>query len=455
MFNNLILSTDSYKASHYAQYPPGTEKIFSYVESRGGKYDKTVFFGLQFILKKLETHITEDMVLEANSFFEEHGLPFPLNGWLYIARDLNGKIPLKIRAVKEGTVIPTHNVLITIENTDTKVPWVVSWFETMILRVWYPITVATQSWYIKQDILHYLELSSDDPESEINFKLHDFGSRGVSSEESAAIGGAAHLVNFMGSDTIVGVLAANKFYKHKMSGFSIPASEHSSITSWGKDNEVDAYRNMIEQFGRKGSLFACVSDSYDLYNAVEHIWGEELRQEVIDSGATVIIRPDSGNPVSVVVKTVKILDEKFGHTINLKGFKVLNHVRAIQGDGINREAIRNILETLIENGYSATNIAFGMGGALLQQVNRDTQKFAYKCSWMQINGLGKNVFKDPITDPGKKSKMGRLDLVNFGDNFETVNYPIHPTSSKLIDVFENGKVLKEWTLDEVRLETNA
>lgn len=456
--DNLLLDTDSYKASHFLQYPPGTTSLFSYLESRGGRYDKTVFFGLQYILKHyLRKGIYPDQVEEAKAFFAAHGEPFPYDGFKYIAEDLHGKLPIRIRAVPEGSVIPTHNILMSVESTDPRVPWIVSYLETMLMRVWYPITVATQSFHIKKLILDALKETADDPAAEINFKLHDFGARGVSSQESAGIGGAAHLVNFMGSDTVAGVWVANKFYHSNMAGFSIPAAEHSSITSWGRENEADAYRNMLTQFAKPGGLVAVVSDSYDLYNACANIWGDKLRNEVVKSGATVVIRPDSGHPPQVVSTTAHILADKFGFTVNSKGYKVLNNVRIIQGDGINHESINDILTVLKLDKFSASNIAFGMGGALLQQVNRDTQRFAYKCSSVTVNGEQRDVFKDPVTDPGKKSKKGRLDLIKLKDKFETIRMSENIQqcqNSELVTVFENGKILKEYGLDDIRERAN-
>jgi len=451
---NFILDTDSYKASHYLQYPPKTTSMFSYVESRGGKYPETVFFGLQYFLKEYLTHrVTKAEVEEAKEFFEAHGEPFNYEGWMYIAKELKGKLPVRIRAVPEGSVIPTHNVLVTIESIDPKAFWIVSWLETALMRyVWYPTTVATRSYTIRKIIYEALMKSSIDPDVEIGFKLHDFGSRGVSSRESAMIGGAAHLVNFLGSDTVAGVYCANKYYDCKMAGFSIPAAEHSSITSWGKDYEVDAYRNMLKQFAKPGALVAVVSDSYNLWDACSKLWGEELKQEVIDSGATVIIRPDSGHPPTVVLETARLLEEKFGSTINAKGYKVLNTVRIIQGDGINEDSIKEILDNLLNNGYSATNIAFGMGGGLLQQLDRDTLRFAMKCSYIVVDGEGVEVFKDPYTDAGKKSKKGRLDLVKKFGNYETIklNGISAHILSEMRTVYENGDILVEDSFDQIR-----
>ena len=456
---NIILNTDSYKVSMLKQYPAGTTGVYSYIESRGGRYDRTVMFGLQaFIKEYLLAPITQMDIDIADEILTAHGEPFPRAMWQHILDKHNGYLPVVIRSVAEGTVVPVSNVLATIENTDPECFALTTWLETALLRaVWYPTTVATQSHKIKQVILDALEKTGDP--STIDFKLHDFGARGVSSQESASIGGAAHLVNFMGTDTISGVLYAREFYNAGIAGFSIPAAEHSTITSWGRDNEVKAYENMLKQFARPGSIVAVVSDSYDIYNATEKLWGEELRQQVIDSGATVVIRPDSGDPDVVCRKLVQILDKQFGSTVNSKGFKVLNHVRLIQGDGVNEHTIRMILGSFQVYGYSADNIAFGMGGALLQQLDRDTQRFAMKCSSAEINGKWVDVQKDPITDSGKKSKAGRVTLwTNSGGEFASgVTAPTGWTdkgiggwTDALQEVFRDGKLVNEITFEQVR-----
>ncbi len=446
---NIILNTDSYKVSMFKQYPAGTTGVYSYIESRGGRYDRTVFFGLQaFIKEYLLDPITQSDIDIADEILTAHGEPFNRAGWEYILRTHGGKLPVVIRAVPEGTVVPVKNVLATIENTDPECYWLTTWLETALLRaIWYPTTVATQSWTIRQLILDYLEKTGDP--SLIDFKLHDFGARGVSSLESAGIGGAAHMVNFMGSDTITGVLYAREFYNAGVAAFSIPAAEHSTITSWGRDNEVKAYDNMLTQFAKPGSIVAVVSDSYDIFNAASKLWGEELREKVIASGATVVIRPDSGDPLLINQRLIEILGEKFGYTVNDKGFKVLNNVRLIQGDGVNELTIRSILGGFMAMGWSADNIAFGMGGALLQQVDRDTQKFAMKCSAAQINGKWVPVQKDPVTDSGKKSKAGRVTLYkNHNGSFYSgvEDWP----QSALVEVFRNGRLVKEITFEEVR-----
>jgi len=451
---NIILNTDSYKVSMFKQYPVGTTGVYSYIESRGGRYDRTVFFGLQaFIKEYLLSPITQEDIDIADEILTLHGEPFNRAGWQYILDKHAGYLPVVIRAVPEGTVVPVKQVLATIENTDPECFWLTTWLETALLRaIWYPTTVATQSWKIRQVILDYLEKTGDP--NLIDFKLHDFGARGVSSLESAGIGGAAHLVNFMGTDTISAILHAREYYNAGVAGFSIPAAEHSTITSWGRDGEVDAYRNMLTNFAKPGSIVAVVSDSYDIYNAAARLWGEELREQIVDSGATVVIRPDSGDPVEVNRKLIGILGSKFGYTTNSKGFKVLNNVRLIQGDGINELTVRSILGAFMAMGWSADNIAFGMGGALLQQVDRDTQKFAMKCSAAKINGRWIDVQKDPATDPGKKSKAGRVTLYKDKDGTFFSGVEDWPESA-LVEVFRDGKLVKEISFEQVRANARA
>jgi nicotinamide phosphoribosyltransferase len=253
------------------------------------------------------------------------------------------------------------------------------------------------------------------------------------------------------------VLAANKFYGAKMAGFSIPAAEHSTITSWGRDRENKAYANMLTQFAKPGSLVAVVSDSYDIMNAVNTIWGSELKEQVCNSGATLVVRPDSGNPLIVPVDVVEALGNKFGYTVNSKGYKVLpNCVRVIQGDGITIESLPQILDNLLARGFSADNIAFGMGGGLLQQVNRDTLKFAMKCSAVSIDNVWVDVYKDPVTDPGKRSKRGRLMLTREPGKYTTVNCGTGWDYSNLLhEVWRDGRLVRETTFDDVRARANG
>jgi len=453
---NPILNTDSYKASHYLQSPPSTTNISSYIQSRGGDYDETVLFGPQAWIKTYVegTKVTYGDVLDAEKFWAAHGLPFNKEGWLRIVNHWGGHYPIEIEAVDEGTVLPTGNVLLQIRNTDPELPWVTSYLETSLLRgIWYPTTVATRSRHIKKIIKRYLDETADNADG-LMFKLHDFGARGVSSYESAILGGMAHLVNFMGSDTTVAIEAARHFYNEDMAGYSIPAAEHSTITAWGEENEAKAYANMIDKFGGPGKLVAVVSDSYDIYNAARNIWGKELKEKVKSFGGTLVVRPDSGNPASTVLGVLNILGERFGTTINGKGYAMLPpYLRVIQGDGVNEHSINDILNVLKVKGWSADNVAFGMGGELLQTVNRDTLKFAMKANAISSDGgtSWKDVYKKPVGDASKASKAGRLMLVKTQKGYETRKADRLFEGENLLKTrLHNHQILNPTTFAEIR-----
>uniref|UniRef100_A0A915JL69 Nicotinamide phosphoribosyltransferase n=1 Tax=Romanomermis culicivorax TaxID=13658 RepID=A0A915JL69_ROMCU len=454
---NVLYLADSYKVTHHLQYPPGTSYVYSYYESRGGKFSEVCFFGLQYIIKRwlVGPVVTEKMVEEARTFYRGHfrGQPvFNYEGWMHIVKKHSGRLPLRIKAVPEGSVIPVKNVLITVENTDPEVPWLTNWFETLLVQVWYPTTVCTISRQHKIAIANYLHETSDSLRT-LRSKLHDFGYRGSTSIQSAGIGGAAHLVNFSSTDTVAALLVCKKFYGHPMAAETIPASEHSTMTSWGKENEANAYKNMLQQF--PNTPVSVVSDSYDIYNAVENIWGRELRELVSarTENNCLVIRPDSGNPREVVIKVLNLLAKNFECRKNKKGYRVLpDYIRLLQGDGVCYETLNDMLKNLKSSGWSAENLAFGAGGALLQKMDRDTQKFAMKCSMVIVHGKEVNVFKDPITDAAKTSKKGRLTLECNNGVYETIQEGQgDPKKDLLITVFENGTLLRDYSLDEIRL----
>ncbi|MEO0423970.1 MAG: nicotinate phosphoribosyltransferase [Pseudomonadota bacterium] len=453
MNTNPILNVDSYKTSHYLQYPPGAEVVSSYIESRGGTYDQTVFFGLQAFLKDyLCKPITREHIEEAAELLSAHGVPFNRAGWEHILDRHGGHLPLEVEAVPEGTRLPVSNVLVQVRNTDPAVPWLTSYVETAMLRaVWYPTTIATRSFACRTTIAEALAETGDSLEG-LEFKLHDFGARGVSSRESAELGGAAHLLSFMGTDTISAVTALRRYYGATMPGFSIPAAEHSTITCWGREREVDAYRNMLDRFAGQGNVVAVVSDSYDLFHAIEHLWGDALRERVINNGGTLVIRPDSGDPADIVCETIRRLMDRFGYRENSKGFYVLpDYVRVIQGDGISPRQIHQILAVMKIHRLSAENIAFGMGGELLQNVNRDTLRFAMKASAIRIDGEWSDVYKDPATDEAKRSKRGRLALVSDEAGIRTIRErELGQLPNMLRPVFRDGELLVDEAFADIR-----
>jgi nicotinamide phosphoribosyltransferase len=457
---NLILLTDSYKFTHWKQYPPGTEIVHSFFESRGGRFPEVTFFGLQYYLKEYLAGLRithEDVTAAARDFalhFGRDGL-FNEAGWRRIVTTHNGRLPVVISAVPEGLTVPTGNVLMTIKNTDPELPFITNYLETLLSMVWYPSTIATQSRQMRRLVGRSLEKTGDP--SLLDFKVHDFGFRGSTSVESAGLGGMAHLTAFSGSDTYAGIVYARRYYGERMAGFSIPAAEHSTVTSWGRDHEVDAYRNMLTQF--PSGLVAVVSDSYDIYRACAELWGKELKDEVLGRDGVLVVRPDSGHPVEVVLTVLKLLGTAFGREKNEKGYWVLNpKVRVIQGDGIDYEMLGRLLFSLEAAGWSADNLAFGSGGGLLQKVDRDTQKFAIKASAVRRDGVWHDVLKDPVTDSGKRSKAGTLALVEDGGTFLTLREEearqrgLH---NLITPVFENGRILRETTFEKVRARVRA
>lgn len=459
---NLILATDSYKQSHFLQYPPEARTISAYVEARHNPFSSDlVFFGLQaFLLGYLAHPIQAADIDEAEAICAAHGVPFNRAGWDAILADHDGFLPIEISALPEGTVAPSGVPLVQVENVDPRMPWLTTFIETALLRgIWYPTTVATLSGKAKRVIHAGLVRSSDDPMGQLPFKLHDFGARGVSSAESAALGGLAHLVNFRGTDTMEALLAARRFYgAEEIAGFSIPAAEHSTMTSWGRDREAAAYANMLDRFKGDGRTVAVVSDSYDLDHAVAHIWGEQLRERVLATGGTLVVRPDSGDPVKTPVRMLGVLWDKFGGTTNARGYRVLDpHVRLIQGDGMNIESIARLVDRVIESGFAIDNIAFGMGGGLLQLVNRDTLRFAMKANAMLDDaGHWHDVSKMPATDPGKASKAGRQAVVAENGALVAKRLDaIDPAASLLEPVWRSGELLRRERLDTVRARAEA
>jgi nicotinamide phosphoribosyltransferase len=287
------------------------------------------------------------------------------------------------------------------------------------------------------------------------FMLHDFGFRGASSLESACIGGAAHLTNFFGSDTYSSMDWISEYYGDdlKMWGYSIPASNHAVITSW--ENESDAFQNVLDQYLGKDKIVACVSDSYDFYKAID-TWGTKFKKQIEESGGRLVVRPDSGSPVYVSISAIQKLMEYFGYTTNYKGYKVLpNHVRVIWGDGINPARIEEVLYAMQGAELASENIVFGMGAALLQQVDRDVCSFAFKVNEIVSDGIRRPVFKNPVTGRGKASKAGRQALVIEDWKYKTIpEAHLGDRDNILRTVFRDGKLLIDDSFDVIRERAN-
>lgn len=424
---NLILNADSYKAAHYRLYPDNTKAQFSYIEARKPN-KKIVHFGLSYAIKKyLLNPITTDMIDEAYDVLSKHGLPFNRDGWQYILEKHKGYLPLKIMAVPEGSVIDSQTPMVTIESTDLNIPWLPSYIETMLQRsVWYMSTIASNDLY-NYKILKAVYDETSDNQTMLDFALHDFGARGVSSYETAEIGGLSHLLLFKGTDNLVALKLARDYFKCEMAGFSIPATEHSIQCAYGDLNQVEYLKKCIESY----DLISIVLDGYNIFRETAHLCNH-FKDYIIENNKKVVLRPDSGDPLEVIPQILSLLEESFGVTHNSKGFKVLNNVRIIQGDGIDTESMNNLCNMVKNLGFAAETVIYGSGGGLLQKVNRDTYSFAQKTSAMLIGDEWVDTVKKPITDPGKHSKGGRL------------------TSHNMVEYFNNGKLMVDESFDEMR-----
>lgn len=462
------LLTDAYKLTHWKQYPRGTRRIHSYLESRGGAFGRTTFFGLQSILADLMTLLeynTQDSRHEAINFshrlFMGPDEYYNRDGWLALVERHGSKLPLEIRAVPEGTTVPSGNALMTIENTDDEFPWLTNWAETILMHVWYPTTVCTLSREIKKLIDAYAKKTG----TRVNqFHLNDFGMRGASCLQAAARGGAAHLVNFAGTDNLAGIMLLNAHYENNTNdgwGHSVPASEHSTTTAWGEASECEFIEHMLDSYPDYATI-SVVADSYDYERFVrEYICGK-LKDRIKSRSGKVVVRPDSGDPARMTRLGMDMLWDAFGG-LEVPGqdavtYRELNGcVGMIYGDGINYSSIGEILQTVVDARFSVDNIVFGMGGALLQQCTRDTHRFAIKASArMTGNREWVDMWKQPATDKGKASKKGRLalvDLIGEGEGFATMTieeaadraYP-----DQLRTVYRNGQLFNTEPFTTIR-----
>jgi nicotinamide phosphoribosyltransferase len=452
---NIVLLTDSYKMGHHVMYPEGTEAVYSYFESRtGATYSNTVFFGLQYLLKEYLTgvRVTQQDILEAADFCKQHfgtDAFFNKKMWQHIVDRYEGRLPVRILAVPEGMPIPTGNVLMTVENTDPECAALTNHLETLLSQLWYPSTVATLSRKVKLMINRFLQETGSD-KGGLDFMLHDFGYRGVSSVESAGIGGAAHLVNFKGTDTIHAIETTSKYYYSGICAFSVPATEHSVMTAYGPEREAEVVQHLLSMFPK--GILSVVGDSYDIFHFCDHIVGNVFKQAILNRDGVFVVRPDSGDPVSTVLRCLDILYARMGGSVNAAGFKQLNpKIKLLWGDGLEYDKIYDILLSMKNAGWAASNIAtFGMGGGLLQKVNRDTQRFAFKSSAQKRNGIWYDIYKEPV-DKSKMSKKGRLALVREGDLFHTIpEKDLGGRTNLLQPVFDTGHLLRDVDFTQVR-----
>lgn len=466
MNKNVLLCTDVYKVGHMSQFPDGITKVYSYLIARSDKkIPFTLFNGLQPILMEyLSQPITHQMVTEFLEIREAVLGPTTKDVFdkMRALADL-GYFPIEIKAVPEGTVLPVKNVLMTMTNTHPDFAWVVGYVESLVLKVWNPIAVGSYSMKLRNLVDTYADDTVGN-RLHCDWAVHDFGYRGCSSEETAAISGAAHLINFRGTDTIPAVKFLMHYYNATgLIGASVPASEHSVMCSYGQQEEIQAFRHMLKVY--PSGIVSIVSDTYNLWNVLEN-FTKILKKDILSRNGKVVFRPDSGEPELIIcgnpaapagspenLGAMRLLDREFGSTVNALGYRELNpSIGLIYGDGMYFDRFERILARLKSMGYASSNLVIGVGGLLLQAHSRDDQGFAIKATYAEINGEEREIVKDPITDSGKKSHKGLMRLDYINGRYVTSDQQSHEQErgGLLEVVFRDGKLINPVTLDEVR-----
>lgn len=483
---NFILNVDSYKTGHGFMMKDGVNALESNIIARKPSEYTThvVMMGLQIYLQEyLDITITNEDIDEAELETDQRGDDFDREFWEHIVNVHGGKIPLHIRAIPEGTVVPVGMPLVRSMSTDPKVAVIASYIETQLQRaVWFQTTVASNARSIKEFLADTME--RHEGHRFVDYHLHNFGDRGASCLEAAILAGIAHATVFSGSDC----LSANRYIKSyynttKAYLSSVTASEHSATCSNSNADKRDDFpmavkmvrlwEKKVDKYIAKGSvgvppIVSVVIDTYDAYRFVREFIGTRLNATIVEiakkcPGAKLVMRPDSGDPTTMPIEIITILMEKFGSTVNAQGMKVLPpYIGVIQGDGINEGSIRKIVDNLEKHNYSLGNIVFGMGGKLVHpEGGRDKYSFAMKGSAQHLeDGTWEDLFKDPITDVGKRSLRGRVTTykcTNTGKIMaERVELQeVNPfLEDMMVDVYLNGELMNLCTFDEVRERAN-
>lgn len=477
---------DFYKISHREQYPEKTEMVYSTWTSRESRIKAitgVVAFGFQcfikgFLIDYFDKYFfgrpTEDVVAEYKRLIKfTLGVEDPDASHIEALHKL-GYLPIRIKAVKEGTVVPIRVPMLTIENTEPEFFWLTNYLETLMsCTMWMPSTSATIAFQYRKILEHYAKETGGDL-GFVPFQGHDFSMRGMGALASSKSSGAAHLLSFFGTDTIPAICFLEEFYnadvEKEVVGTSIPATEHSVMCAHGQD-EYESYRYIIEDVYPNGFV-SIVSDTWDLWHVVGKVI-PTLKDKIMARDGRVVIRPDSGDPVKIICGdseateeiirkgVIESLWDTFGGTTNEKGYNVLDgHIGAIYGDSITLDRAIAICEGLKAKGFASTNVVFGIGSYTYQSNTRDTFGFALKSTFVVIDGKGKKIFKDPKTDNGvKKSQLGLVAVIrNKEGRIEYIDDLTLEQRAKLEeegrdlleDIFIDGKLVRDETLAEIR-----
>ncbi len=449
---DIINTVDSYKLGHSSMLRPDCTSQYNYLESRiGAKLPYVVFVGLQYYIKKYLSKVpTKKQIKKHQKRAIAHAGSFDYDMWMRINQ--LGYYPIIIKAIPEGTLVPTGCPLCTVEPTDPECVGIVGIIETLLMKVWMPTSVATKSFYVKQLLLKY-----GIPDW-ANFAYHNFGNRSCTAEEHAMIAGFAHLTSFLGTDSYGSLEFAEKYYNQSEdvpAGYSVLATEHSVTTMNGRDGE-EAFVLRVLQEHPKAKIVSVVADSYSVLDFTEFCTKPNgaIRKHLEISGQKLVLRPDSGDPIKVLSDMITIMRKNNCGAIADDGKYYFNgNYGILWGDGITIDVIKDILEDAKKHNFAAENLVFGSGTNLVNDFDRDTLRFAIKCSSATIGGKETDVYKDPVTDTSKKSKRGRVTTIITPEEILVPGYD-NEMPITLEVAFHNGRIYSETSLDGIRNKIN-
>lgn len=494
-----VLLTDGYKLDHRRQYPEGTQYVYSNWTPRSSRYfpgadEGCVVFGIQYLIKKYlindwNTNFFNKPLDEVVGKFTRrvNGLLGPNNVGAEHIKALHklGYLPIRIKALPEGTVCPIRVPCLTFINTHPDFFWLTNYFETLIsCTLWMPMTSATSARLYKKELVRHAKKTGF-ADADLGFSCHDFSMRGMAGVEASIISGMAHLTAFNGSETIPALEALEEYYNancdEELLAATIPATEHSVMCAGGCDDEFGTFKRLITEVYPEGFV-SIVSDTWDYWKVITE-YLPALKETIMNRNGRVVIRPDSGDPVRIICGyskdeldemttqeiadipewelkgTYQMLWDIFGGTVNDEGYKVLDpHIGLIYGDSITLDRQREIYARLERWGFAATNLVLGVGSYTYQFKSRDSLGFAMKATWCQINDEPHEIFKDPKTDNGTKKSLKGLICVDVDakGNYRAIDQVSKELEKQgeLKTVFEDGKLVKDWTLAEIRENVN-
>lgn len=493
---NPLLMTDGYKTGHHQQYPKGTTLVYSNFTPRANKHapkgcDRVVSFGQQMIITQIHEAFEKEFFSKPKD--EVCGeMKRELSTYLNTDYDVShfeklhdlGYLPIHVKVIDEGSLVPIKVPVLTIYNTHPDFYWVTNYLETIISNLlWKPMTSATIAYEYRKLLTKWQEKTDKERGWFIDWQAHDFSMRGMDAVDAVTSSGLGHATSFLGSDSLPVIYGARKFYGETgMVVGSVNATEHSVMCAGSKDDEIGTFQRLLDTYPT--GILSVVSDTWDLWKVCTH-HVVVLKDKIMARDGKLVIRPDSGNPADIVcgLNTVEVheydqpnenhpswkgvielLWDVFGGTVNEQGYKVLDpHIGAIYGDSITLERADEICRRLESKGFASTNIVFGVGSFTYQYNTRDTFGFAMKATYVEVDGEGRQIFKDPITDDGtKKSATGLLKVVrtmapdSYG-KLHNSGYTLvdkvtwdEEKESELKTIYLDGKFTKKVTLSEIR-----